>query len=557
MMPCFKNSIASGDDLSTHILRIESIYNAIKSGQGYPTYIYQDMIEGYGYAMGLFYPDVFLLPAVAFRALGASPELAMKIYFFLLLMCTCGTSYVAGRYIGNSKFIGAITMVLYTMGHYHIQDMYRRAAVSELVAMVFIPFFFLCLCDFTERGYHLKGLFCLTFSCLMLSHTISFVLCVMGAVLWCFIRIKKILDRKHICGLLLEALGCALLTCYYWIPVLEQFASGSFYVSNEPEFFTQEDTMSFLGILTGRYSVAFIEIGILLLLIFVGIDRKKRDRKATYMLVAAVAILLMETKLFPWKLIDKTPLVSIQFPWRLNMFVEFILALGISCQTWRFCEKKVAAIKAEEKMKNSECGMSALKPSGKKETAEKVCVRWSICIPIILSVAVGIFNVLIVWNKEILYFTKYDTARVCETDFSDNIGFWEWLPAEADLADTVYSDNPYEIFGESYSGYGVYESDGSFTFDGSVIDETVTIPKYYYKGYVASLKMEDGSDIELDIEKNPDNGLIMIDASDVNGEINVYYKGTTLQRASRLVSAVAFVVAVIMCIYLRLKRKQK
>jgi hypothetical protein len=273
--------------------------------------------------------------------------------------------------------------------------------------------------------------------------------------------------------------------------------------------------------------------------------------------VAAAIILIMETKLFPWQLIDKTPLVSIQFPWRLNMFVEFLLALGIGCQAWRFYKKNETEIKTKEEMKSSERGMSGLKPLEETGAAEKVNVGWSIYIPIILSIAVGIFNIVVVWNKEITCFVNCDAEDVESIYFTNYIGFWEWLPAEADLADTVYSDNPYEIFGENYSGYGVYESDGSFTFDGSVIDETVTIPKYYYKGYVASLKMEDGSDLELDIEKNPDNGLIMIDASDVNGEINVYYKGTTIQRVSRLVSALAFVVAVIMYIYLRIRKKRK
>ncbi len=81
--------------------------------------------------------------------------------------------------------------------------------------------------------------------------------------------------------------------------------------------------MTLLGILTGRLSVSFAEIGIFVLLIMLGIKEQVRNKKAIVCLILAVALLLIETPLFPWKLIDKTPLVSIQFPWRLNIFTEF------------------------------------------------------------------------------------------------------------------------------------------------------------------------------------------------------------------------------------------
>ena len=62
MIPCFKTGLPYGDDQQVHMLRVESILKALKSGQGYPVYIYQTMLEGYGYGMGIFYP-VFVLAA--------------------------------------------------------------------------------------------------------------------------------------------------------------------------------------------------------------------------------------------------------------------------------------------------------------------------------------------------------------------------------------------------------------------------------------------------------------------------------------------------------------
>ena len=40
MIPCFKAGLPYGDDQQVHMLRVESILKALKSGQGYPVYIY-------------------------------------------------------------------------------------------------------------------------------------------------------------------------------------------------------------------------------------------------------------------------------------------------------------------------------------------------------------------------------------------------------------------------------------------------------------------------------------------------------------------------------------
>ena len=82
MLPCIKSGLPYGDDQSIHMLRVESLLKAFKSGQGYPVYIYQNMLENYGYGIGIFYPDLFLLPVVFFRMLGMPPEIAMKTYIY-------------------------------------------------------------------------------------------------------------------------------------------------------------------------------------------------------------------------------------------------------------------------------------------------------------------------------------------------------------------------------------------------------------------------------------------------------------------------------------------
>lgn len=517
MVPCIGEKIPNGDDMTFHILRMESVYNAIKTGQGFPVYIYDKLLEGYGYGAGIFYPDILLLPAVLFRFMGLSPTGAMKGYIFLLLLFTCYTSYWAGKEIGKSHFIGLVTMVLYTMGHYHLEDIYRRSALGEVVAMAFIPLVFLALHDYTESEERRKGLLCLAFSGLLLCHTISFVLCVGIAVVWVLVRIKKVLDKEHIWGLLAEAGSCMLLTAFYWVPVLEQFADGTFYVSTNPAFETQDEMMTILGILSGRLSVSFAELGIFLLLVMLGLRSQIRNKKAILCLCLSIGLLIIETRLFPWKLIDKTPLISLQFPWRLNMFTEFFVAFGIGNQLHALYKQRLLS-----------------------EKNYKLCF--------VLCVLIGVFNLSVVWQVEILRYMEYPDDYIETAENTNEIGFCEWLPSEADREQTVFSDNSGTIwlYGENEKmETGEYHSDGSYSFDVKGTYDSCVVPKYYYKGYEAIVIDSKGDRELLPVSKDLDTGLVRLELNGKTGTVHVWYGKTVMQMISKWISLISllFIVA--------------
>ena len=500
-----------------HILRLESVYNAIKTGQGFPSYVYDRLLEGYGYGAGIFYPDILLLPAVLFRFMSLSPEVAMKGYIFLLLLLTCYTSYRAGKEIGKSHFVGLVTMVLYTMGHYHLEDIYRRSAMGEVIAMAIIPLVFLALYDYTEREERRKGMLCLVFSGLLLCHTISFVLCVGIAVIWVLIRIKKVLDKKHILGLLVEAGSCMLLTAFYWVPVLEQFADGTFYVSAKPALETQDYMMTMLGIICGRFSVSFAELGIFLLLVMLGLRSQIKDKKAILCFCLAVGLLIIETRLFPWKLIDKTPFISLQFPWRLNMFTEFLVAFGIGNQLHALYKQRLLS-----------------------EKNYKLCF--------VLCVLIGVFNLSVVWQVEILKYKDYPDDYIETAENTHEIGFCEWLPSEADRGQTVFSDNSGTIwlYGENEKlETGEYHSDGSYSFDVKGTYDSCVVPKYYYKGYEATVIDSEGGRKLLPVSKDPDTGLVRLELNGKTGTIRVWYGKTVMQMISKWISLISllFIVA--------------
>ena len=182
--------------------------------------------------------------------------------------------------------------------------------------------------------------------------------------------------------------------------MLEQFANGTFYVSTKPALETQDYMMTMLGIICGRFSVSFAELWIFLLLVMLGLRSQIKDKKAILCFCLAVGLLIIETRLFPWKLIDKTPLISLQFPWRLNMFTEFLVAFGIGNQLHALYKQRILS-----------------------EKNYKLCF--------ILCVLIGVFNLSVVWQVEILRYKDYPDDYIETAENTNEIGFCEWLPSEA------------------------------------------------------------------------------------------------------------------------------
>ena len=231
-----------GQDHGFHMMRIRGIADGIQSGM-FPVKIMPGVLWGHGYALGVYYGDLFLYPFAFIYLFGCKLRNAYKLY----ILCVTVLSYIIAKrcFRGICDLLGfrgarfgipasSLVAAVYLLGIYRLSDVYTRGAVGEFTALMFFPMILYGLYAVyeperpggrrllaeTARGWLWLGL---GLSGVIWSHVLSTLLLTEFGILFLLLNLKSTFRKKVLAGLG-KAFVLAVLSCAgFLIPFLDAY----------------------------------------------------------------------------------------------------------------------------------------------------------------------------------------------------------------------------------------------------------------------------------------------------------------------------------------------
>ncbi|MEG2487318.1 hypothetical protein [Anaerorhabdus sp.] len=337
-------------DTLFHLSRIEGLAQSFKDGVFLPRiYPYKNMNFGYGSPM--FYSDFFLIIPALLYNLGISVSVC---YVFIIMVFTFLSSYFAMklcRVVTNNNYAPYIAGTVYLFSNYRITDVYVRSSLGEVMGFAFLPLVLLgiyyVLYTDTKKWYYLV----IGFTCLALTHNITFILACILFIFFLIVRIKHWIHSKEIIIAIFKAfivsVGCS---AFFIFPMLEQMTSQNFYLS----YYTSTSSLADSSVELWKYFANTTVFGygthgyakdmsmllnpgyFMMIIPIVYLFRKKENKNPfiLHSLILGYIFLLLPLDIFPWEYMVFFGLI--QFTWRLIMLTTCCLIIPASIALFDF-----------------------------------------------------------------------------------------------------------------------------------------------------------------------------------------------------------------------------
>ncbi|MTD40465.1 hypothetical protein GIX45_17935 [Erwinia sp. CPCC 100877] len=506
-----------GDDYHFHQNRIEGLAASIKHGNWLPKVSYY-FIGGYGYASSLFYPDFYLYFPAILRLLGLSLSASFIIFAVGINFGTFVLTYISGRYLDLSKTKSYLFSLLYTLSIYRLQDFFNRQALGELLAISFFPLVFASL-YLLKNGKEHKWLLLVGAMCgIGLAHFISLEIISLFIGFYMLLNWKSFFKKQPLLALAKATVLTIGLLSFYLAPIMEQMTHTTFQVSSNPLTLISERSYSLSELLSHSFKnsvfhASSANIGIILLmgLVAYSLTLFKKVAPNRDLILLSLLFMYMTTNYFPWKLLNHTPLNTIQFPWRLLSLVTLLLAYLIADDSLGFLKKIPKALPL-------------------------------LILFIFLGVAIYETESVITGGKRVMTYEKYNHTN------SYYIGAGhEYLPEETDYSVILKQKKRKLTYDENQ--IKVMHTDMTFdkiSFDFQTQQKQavdVTLPFIYYYGYQARI-LTDGKEETKPVSMDRKNGLVKVRLTG-RGKVSVSYQMTAVQKASLGFSTIVFVLLIL------------
>lgn len=518
--PLYGEGIPSGHDLIYHFSRIVGSYELLKRGI-FPAKLFPGFYFNFGYPIGLFYPTGLLYIASFLLYVGVDFILSYKIFIIFVSLITTISMYISSYGIFKSKTIGLISMILYTLSIYRVfTDLFYRGAIGEYIAFAFIPLAFWGLHAILNKEDNYGIVLGIGMFGLLVSHTLSTVLTTILLLIYALFNLKKILAYKKSVVIIIRTTGIvALLSCYYWLPMLEMMISDVYQFQTPWTNLSQNLLYEFNQIFYITPTLSQFPFGyelwlfiLMIVLVIVKFKSMISNRFISFSILLTCILYVFTSNLIPVEYLSF--LNFTQFPWRVFLFITFfntmIIAYGLSQLTKAYLKVAVAGV--------------------------------FIFTTINYLYAIDYYFNTAMQDYKYLAFPRY----------SVEYHYAEFLPESANMVELASIDKSLNIsqaidvkFESDLNTYYIFFDQGTYQ------DTVIEVPLLFYKGYAAYYMNETESGF-MEISKS-DDSLININLKNIkSGNIKLFYNGTRIQKISFYVSVLS---SAVLFIYALIKRR--
>lgn len=149
-IPLTKIQIRDTHDGPLHMLRLIGTIDTLEIGQ-FPPLINQNYCGGVGYSMNLFYPPLVTYIPLLLKFITSNYMETLKLFAAICIIASGITMYKMVYQITQKRTIAILAAIFYLIAPYKLANIYKRFAIGEFTAMVFIPLVFLGLYNLIEQ----------------------------------------------------------------------------------------------------------------------------------------------------------------------------------------------------------------------------------------------------------------------------------------------------------------------------------------------------------------------------------------------------------------------
>lgn len=533
----FTKLCINGHDLSYHLLRIEALKEGILMGKPFLK-VNVLFLGGTGYASSMFYPDFLLYIPALLRVAHVGINQSYHIFVAVCIALTYMTTFISVKGISKNAYAGTIAAVVLTLCNYHLDDIYVRAAVGEYTAFIFIPIIIYGIYNTVYESMDKPYLLGIGYCGLLLCHTLSFAFCAVVTVIVFVLKIKSFIKNpKIILKLIATAIISMLVTCSYWLPMMEQLLKDKFYVSEAQWTDLAINAKQAATVFYPVFPTLGISVVIVCLpLLFMKKSERTDDVEFAIVLSVLAALFAFSTfDLFPWARLERF-LSSVQFPWRLYIIASVLFSMAAG----------IIILKVASSVKLSKLIVFTDKSNGDNVT-ESLMGK----VILFLIMALMITSAFSSLSKCDQGYYDYSNDYYSYKPFTASVIGAEWLPARVGDVEALVDQSDSAISNDG-KNVNFYRQKNEVIIESNNNVEYVDVPLVYYIGYSAVTD----NYITLDVDGNGNNGLTRVYTNGYEGKVRVFYKGTFLQHMSKGVTLSGFILLALL-IFADIRRKKK